>query len=99
MKENMIASPDKLSSTDFLDFGKNQDLDPKENNDIKYLESEPKVFRRDDQWEFRKQQEINMGESGLNQVLRLRNQIVVNAGDFEKDENLQPFVTSRYQEI
>ena len=51
------------------------------------------MFRKDDRWEFYKHQQTNLGESDSKQ-LQLRNQTVVAAADFPKDENLQTIVTS-----
>lgn len=96
----MIASLDKLSCTDFVDFGKNGDRfgrlswSQTEKNDNKYIEIQLKVFRKDVNGEFRKHQQINLGEGDFKQLLLLRNQIVVAAVDFAKDEKLEPIVTA-----
>ena len=84
-----------------MDFGKNEDRfgrlswsqKQKENN-TKYLETQLKLFRKIDLGDFRKHEKLNLGKSDFNQLQRLRNQIIVAAADFEKDENLQPIVTS-----
>ena len=96
----MIASLDKLTCTDYVDFGKNEDRfgrlswSQTEKNDTKYIEIQLKVFRKDINGEFRKHQQITLGESDFKQLLLLRNQIVFATADFAKDEKLQPVVTA-----
>ena len=96
----MIASLDKLSCIDYVDFGKNGDRfgrlswSQTEKNDTKYIEIQLKVFRKDVNGEFRKHQQINLGETDFKQLLLLRNQIVVATVDFAKDEKLEPIVTA-----
>ena len=65
-----------------------------EKNDIKYIEIQLKVFRKDVNGEFRKHQQINLGEGDFKQLLLLRNQNVVAVVDFAKNEKLEPIVTA-----
>ena len=52
------------------------------------------MFRKDANGQFRKHPQINLGGEDLKQLMRLRNQIVVAAADFAKDEKLEPIVTA-----
>ena len=47
-----------------------------------------KVFKRDENKQFRLAQNLTMGEADFNQFIRLRNQLVVAVRDFSKEENL-----------
>ena len=101
MTYSLIGSLNSLSCIHFVDFGKNEDCfgkiscSQKGNNDNKSLETQLKVFRKDNGGgQFRKHQQIYLGKSQLNQHQRFRNKIAVAVADFEKDENLQPLVTS-----
>ena len=49
-----------------------------------------KVFRKDDNKEFRMVQNLTMGEAGFNQFMRLRIQLVIAAEIFAREENLSP---------
>ena len=49
-----------------------------------------KVFKRDENKQFRLAQNLTMGEADFNQFIRLRNQLVVAVEDFSKEENLPP---------
>ena len=55
-----------------------------------YLDVKLKVFRKDENKEFRLAQNLILGETGLNQFIRLRNQLVVAVRVFSKEENLPP---------
>ena len=91
MAYNTTASLDKLTCTDYVDFGKRQDRYGKfswSKNDSNYLDVNLKVFRKDDKKEFRLVQNLTMGEAYFNQFMRLRNQLVNAAGNFGREENL-----------
>ena len=93
MAYNTTASLDKLSCTDYVDFDKCQDRFgrfswPK--NDSNYLEVKLKVFKKDDNKEFRLVQNLTMGEADFNQFMRLKNQLVNAAEKFAREENLTP---------
>ena len=79
MAYNTSASLDKLTCTDYVDFGKCQDrFGPFSwsKTDSNYLDVKLKVFRKDDKKELRLVQDHSMGEADFNQFKRLRNQLV-----------------------
>ena len=93
MAYNTTASWDKLTCTDYVDFGKCQDRFGRlswSKNDSNYLDVKFKVFRKDDKKEFRLVQKPTMGEADFNQFMRLRNQLVNAAESFAREENLTP---------
>ena len=93
MAYNTTASLDKLTCTDYVDFGKCQDRFGRfswSKNDSNYLDVKLKVFRKDDKKEFRLVQNLTMGEADFNQFMRLRNQLVNAADNFARVENLTP---------
>ena len=93
MAYNTTASLDKLTCTDYVDFGKCQDRFGRfswSKNDSNYLDVKLKVFRKDDKKEFRLVQNLTMGEADFNQFMRLRNQLVYAAENFAREENLTP---------
>ena len=93
MAYNTTASLDKLTCTDYVDFGKCQDRFGQfswSKNNSNYLGVKLKVFRKDDKKEFRLVQNLLMGEADFNQFMRLRNQLVNAAENFAREENLTP---------
>ena len=79
MADNTTASLDKLTCTDYVDFGKCQDRFGQfsgSKNDSNYLDVKLKVFRKDDKKEFRLVQNLTMREADFNRFMRLRNQLV-----------------------
>ena len=93
MAYNTPASLDKLTRTDYEDFGKCQDRFGRfswSKNDSNYLDVKLKVFRKDDKKEFRLVQNLTMGEADFNQFMRLRNQRVNAAEKFSREESLTP---------
>ena len=93
MAYNTTASLDKLTCTDYVDFGKCQDRLGQFSwfkNDSNNLDVKLKVFRKDDKKEFRLVQNLTMGEADFNQFMRLRNQLVNAAGNFAREEILTP---------
>ena len=93
MAYNTTASLDKLTYTDYVDFGKCQDRFGRfswSKNDSNYLYVKLKVFRKDDKKKFRLVQNLTMGEADFNQFMRLRNQLVNVAENFAREENLTP---------
>ena len=93
MAYNTTASLDKLTCTDYVDFGKCQDRFGRfswSKNDSNYFDVKLKVFRKDDKKEFRLVQKLTMGEADFNQFMRLRNQLVNAAENFAREENLTP---------
>ena len=89
---------DKLTCTDYLDFGKCQDRNGRiswSKNDSNYLDIELKVFKRKDKnAEFRLRQNHSTGEADFNQFIRQRNQLTVAADNFLREENLPPVFQS-----
>ena len=59
-------------------------------NDSNYLDVKLKVFKKDDNKEFRLVQNLTMGEADFNQFMRLKNQLVNASGNFAREENLSP---------
>ena len=93
MDYNTTVSLDKLTCTNYVDFGKCQDRCGQfswSKNDSNYLDVKLKVFRKDDKKEFRLVQNLTMGEAVFNQFMRLRNQLVIAAENFDREENLTP---------
>ena len=93
MADNTTASLDKLACTDYVEFGKCQDRFGRvfwSKNSFDYLDVKLKVFKRDENKQFRLAQNLTMGEAVFNQFIRLRNQLVVAVRDFSKEENLPP---------
>ena len=98
MAYNTTETFDKLTCTDYVDFRKCQDRFGRiswSKNDSNYLEIKLKVFKREDKnAEFRLRQNRSMGEVDLNQFIRQRNQLVVAADNFLKEQNLSPVLQS-----
>ena len=80
------ASLDKLTCTDYVDFGGCQDRFGGicwSKNDSKYLDIKLKVFKREDKnEEFRLGQKFTMGNADFNQFIRQKNQLVPAADNF-----------------
>ena len=93
MAYNTTASLNKLTCTNYVDFGKCQDRFGRffwSKNDFNYLDVKLKVFRKDDKKDFLLFQTPTMGEAEFNQFMRLRNQLVNAAENFAREENLTP---------
>ena len=93
MAYNTIASLDKLTCTNYVDFGKCQDRFGRvswSKNDSNYLDVKLKVFRKDDKKEIRLVQNFTTGEEDFNQFMQLRNQLVNAAENFPREENFTP---------
>ena len=87
------ATLEKLAGTDYVGFGKGQDRFGRNSwskNSFDYLDVTLKVFKKDENKEFRLVQNLTMGETDFNQFIRLRKQLVVAVRDFSKEENLAP---------
>ena len=93
MAYNATASLDKLTCADYVDFGKCQDTFGRfswskiDSND---LDVTLKIFKKNDNKEFRLAQNLTMGEADFNQFMRLRNQLVNAAENFAKEDSLTP---------
>ena len=93
MAYNTTASLEKLTCTDYVDFGKCQDRFGRfswSKNDSNNLDVKLKVFRRDGKKEFRLVQNLTKGEAVFNQFLQLKNQLVNAAENFAREESLTP---------
>ena len=81
-----------------MDFGKSLDRFGRfswTKNDSNYLDIKLKVFRREDKnAEFRLRQNLSMGEADFNQFIGERNQLVVAADNFLREQNLFPVLQS-----
>ena len=97
---NITSALDKTSRTDYVDFGKNADRFGRiswsqiEKDNLKYLDIQLKVFRKDDKGDFRRHQQIKLGVFDFKQLLCLRNPIVLAVREFSTDETLKEVVTS-----
>ena len=98
MAYNTTEIMGKLTCTDYVDFGKSQDRFGRffwSKKDSNYLDIKLKVFKREDKnAEFRLKQNLSMGEADFNQFIRQRNQLVVAADNFLREENLSPVLQS-----
>ena len=103
MAYNTTASLDKLTCTDYVEFGKCQDRFGQyswSKNNSNYLDVKLKAFRKDDKKEFRLVQNLTMGEADFNQFMRLRNQLVNAAENFAREENLTPvLIPTMYRDM
>ena len=91
MAYNTTASLDKLTCTDYVDFGKCQDRFGRfswSKNNSNCLDVKLKVFKKDDNKDFRLVQNLTMGEADFNHFMRLRNQLVNAAENSARDETL-----------
>ena len=95
---NTTATLEKLSCTDYVDFGKCQDRFGQfswTTKDSKYLDNKLKVFKREiKDAEFRLRQNFDMGEANFNQFIRQRNQLAVAADNFLTEQKLLPVLHS-----
>ena len=95
MAYNLTASLEKLTCTDYVDFGKRQDRFGRfswSKNDSNYLDVKLKVFKKGDNKQFRLVQNLTMGEADFNQFIRLRNQLANAAENFAREEHLTPLL-------
>ena len=93
MAYNTTASLDKLTCTDYVDFGKCQDRFGHfswSKIDSKYLDVKLKVFKKDDNKDLRLTQKLPVGDAHFKQFMRLRNQLVKAAGNFAREESFTP---------
>ena len=92
MAYSTTAFLDKLTCTDYVDFGKSLDRFGQfswTKNDSNYSDIQIKVFTRENKnAEFRLRQNFSMGEADFNQFIRQRNQLVVAADIFLREQNL-----------
>ena len=89
MAYNTTASLDKLTCTDYVDFGKCQDRFGRfswSKKDSSYLDVKLKIFKEDDNKKFPLVQNLTMGEADFNQFMRFRNQLVNAAESFAREK-------------
>ena len=98
MAYNTTASLEKLTCTDYVDFGRCQDRFGRffwSKRYSNYLDIKLKVLKRDDdKAEFRLRQNFSMGEVDFNQFNRQRHQLVVAAENFLREQNVSPVLQS-----
>ena len=86
MAYNTTASLDKLTCTDYVEFGKILQRFGRfswTKNDSNYLDIKLKMFKREDiNAKFRLRQNLLMGQADFHQFIRQRNQLVVAADNF-----------------
>ena len=95
MAYNNTASLEKLTCTNYVDFGRTEDSFGQFSNstkDAKYLDVKLKVFKKADKKEFRLVQNLTIGEADFNHFMRLRNQLVLAADNFATEENFSPLL-------
>ena len=95
MAYTITASLDKLTCTNYVVFDKRQDKFGQFSwfkNDSNYLDVKLKVFRKDDNEDFRLVPNLTMGAADFNQFIRLRHQLVNVAENFARDQNLTPLL-------
>ena len=98
MAYNITETLEKLTCTDYVDFGKSSDRFRRfswSKKDSNYLDIKLNVFKREDtNAEFGLRQNLSMGETDFNQFIRQRNQLVVAADNFLREQNLPPVLQS-----
>ena len=94
MAYNTTTTLDKLARTNYVDFGKCQERIGRfswTKIDSNYLDFKLKVFKREGKIaEYRLRQNHLMGEADFNQFVRQRNQLVVAADNFLREQHLSP---------
>ena len=83
----------QLACTDYVNFSECQDRlgwISWSKGSFDYLDVKLKVFKKDENNEFRLAQNFTMWEADFNQFIRLKNQLAVAVRDFSQEENLTP---------
>ena len=98
MVYNSTETLDKLVCADYVDFSKSQDRFGRfswSKNDCNYLDIKLKVFKGVDKYaEFPLRQNLSIGEADFNQFIRQRNQLVVAADNFLREQNMSSVLQS-----
>ena len=98
MAYNTTETFDKLTCTDYVDFGKCQDRFGRfswSKNDSNYLDIKLKVFKGEDKnAEIRLRKNLSIGEAVINQFIRQRNELFVAADNILREQNLSPVLQS-----
>ena len=98
LSNNTTATSDKLSCTNYVDFGKSQERFGRlswSKNNSNYLDIKLKVFKRENKnAKFRMRRNFTLGEADFNQFIRQRTQLVVAADNFLREQNMSPVLQS-----
>ena len=95
MAYNATAALAKLTCTDYVDSCQYQDRLGQfswSENDFNYLDVKLKLLKENDNKEFRLVQNPSMVETVFNQVIQLRNQLVIAAENLAREEQLSPML-------
>ena len=87
---NTTASLEKLTYTGCVDFGKFQDSFGRlswSQKDSNHLGLKLKVLKKHEKKQFRRVENVTMGEADFNQFMRLRKQLVNAAENFAREES------------
>ena len=94
MAYNTSPTLDKQTCTDYVDYIKFQDRFGRfswTKNDSNYLDLKTKVFKRQNKnAKIRLRQNFTKGQAEFNQFIRQRNQVVVAADNFRREQSLSP---------
>ena len=94
MAHNTNASIDKLYSTDYVKLGSCRDRFEwffwSDETDAYYLDMKLKVFKKEDNKDFRLNQNITTAESVCHQFIQMSNQLAIAAIDFGGEQTLSP---------
>ena len=91
MANNNTTWSDKLTCTDYVNFDSCQDRFRRfsqSKNVCFCLDVKLKVFKKDDNKDFQLVQTPSIGEATFNQFMWLRDQLVIAAKNFDREENL-----------
>ena len=95
---NTTASLDKLTCTDYVDVGTSQDKFGRfswTKDDSNYLDGKLKLFKREQRIaNFQLRQNFTMGKADYNRFIRQRNQLIVVADNFLREQSLLPVLES-----
>ena len=87
MAYNTTATLDRLACSDYVDLGKCQDRFGRTSwskTSFEFLDVKLRVFKRDEDKQFRLAQNLTMGEADFIQFFRLTNQLVVAVRELSK---------------
>ena len=98
MAYNTTETLEKMACTDFVGFGKCQERFGRfswTKNDSNYCDIKLEVFKREDKiTKFRQRQNFSKGEADFNQFIRQRDQLVVAANNFLREQKLSSVLQS-----
>ena len=93
MAYNTTASWDKSTCTNYMDFENCHNRFGQfswSKIDSNYLDVNLKVFKRNENRDFRLVENLTMGEADFNRFIRLRNQLIIAVENFAGEENMSP---------